>query len=151
MSVEGLTDQVIDESVHVADGDGEATVLEVVMRREYRRRDEAASTEADAGKRETAARVRELEARAAALDVQVRVAERTRQWLERWAAAVLKSECLRGKTLIKAGACVLSVLICAATVFIKQHSIVDVYAACALFVPIYFAVYFIWKTKEEAA
>ena len=67
------------------------------------------------------------------------------------AAAVLKSECLRGKTLIKAGACVLSVLICAATVFIKQHSIVDVYAACALFVPIYFAVYFIWKTKEEAA
>ena len=42
-------------------------------------------------------------------------------------------------------------LICASTVFIKQHSIVDVYAACALFVPIYFAVYFIWKTKEEAA
>ena len=63
------------------------------------------------------------------------------------AAAVLKADCMRGKPAVKTGACVLSILICAATVFIKQHSIIDVYVACALFVPIYLIVYHFWKTN----
>lgn len=63
------------------------------------------------------------------------------------AAAVLKADCMRGKPAVKTGACVLSILICAATVFIKQHSIIDVYVACALFVPIHLIVYRFRKTK----
>ena len=66
------------------------------------------------------------------------------------AAAVLKSRCLRGKPVIKTAACVLSALICASTVLIKQHSVIDVYLAVAFFVPIYIVVYHIWKTKPPA-
>lgn len=42
---------------------------------------------------------------------------------------------------LKAGAIVLAVLISVATVFIKQHSVLDIYGGIALAVPAYFAVY----------
>lgn len=45
--------------------------------------------------------------------------------------AVLQSEGLKGKWVLKTGACVMSILISLATVFIKQHSILDVFAGVA--------------------
>ena len=63
------------------------------------------------------------------------------------AAAVLKADCMRGKPAVKTGACVLSILSGSAKVFIIHESIIDVYVACALFVPIYLIVYHFCKTK----
>ena len=64
------------------------------------------------------------------------------------ATVVIKSGCYEGKVKVKISACVLSVFICASTVFTKQHSILDVFAAIGLYVIIYIVTYHIWKTKS---
>lgn len=48
--------------------------------------------------------------------------------------ALFTSVHLKGKKLIKAGTLVLTVLICMSTVFLKQHSVIDVFWAAVLFV-----------------
>ena len=55
--------------------------------------------------------------------------------------ALLTSVHLKGKKLLKAGTLVLTVLICMSTVFLKQHSVIDVFWATALFlvtVPVFY-------------
>lgn len=47
----------------------------------------------------------------------------------------------RFKALLRAGAAVLMLLIVASTVFIKQHSILDIYGGIALCIPIWFVIY----------
>ncbi len=54
--------------------------------------------------------------------------------------ALLSSPAVRSKWL-KAGAVLLSLLIVAATVLIKQHSVLDIFAAIALCIPVFFVVY----------
>ncbi len=56
-------------------------------------------------------------------------------------AAILKTRVLEGKRLVKISAFVLGVLICLSTVFIKQHSALDLISGAALYLPIYFLVY----------
>ena len=55
--------------------------------------------------------------------------------------AIRRSELGRRHKAVRWGSEVLMVLICMSTVFIKQHSIADVFAAILLAVPFYFAVY----------
>ena len=55
--------------------------------------------------------------------------------------AILKTKALDGKRLIKISAFVLGVLICLSTVFIKQHSVLDVIGGVAVFIPIYYLTY----------
>lgn len=57
------------------------------------------------------------------------------------AVSLWTAECMKGKTAARIAGTVLSVLICMATVFIKQHSILDVYFALILFVPICLVTY----------
>ncbi len=55
--------------------------------------------------------------------------------------ALLTSVHLKGKTLVKAGTLVLTVLICMSTVYLKQHSVIDVFWAAVLFlvtVPVFY-------------
>lgn len=62
--------------------------------------------------------------------------------------AVFTSVHLKRKNLIKAGTLVLTVLICLSTVFLKQHSVIDVFWAAVLFlitVPVFYGRFF----KEE--
>lgn len=49
----------------------------------------------------------------------------------------------------KIGSIILTSLIVVSTVFIKQHSVLDIYAAVALCVPIYLIVYTPWKKKKQ--
>ena len=55
--------------------------------------------------------------------------------------AVYRSRHLKEKRLIRAGALVLTILICLSTVFLKQHSCFDVICAGLLALVMYFAVY----------
>ncbi len=56
-------------------------------------------------------------------------------------AAILKTKALDGKRWIKGSALVLGVLICLSTVFIKQHSALDVIGGVVVFLPIYYLAY----------
>ncbi len=56
-------------------------------------------------------------------------------------AAVLNTKALEGKRGIKITALVLAILICMSTVFIKQHSVLDVLGGAAVFAPIYYMAY----------
>jgi len=56
--------------------------------------------------------------------------------------AITKSKHLgRYREVIVAASCILMVLIVLSTVFVKQHSIIDMYGAIALSVPLYFLAY----------
>lgn len=55
--------------------------------------------------------------------------------------AIRKSELLREKKLIQSGALLLTVLIILSTVFLKQHSIIDVIGAIVLAIPAYYFAY----------
>ncbi len=55
--------------------------------------------------------------------------------------AIFRSERLRSKKALRISVLILSVLICMSTVFLKQHSIVDVFAACVLALVMYLLVY----------
>ena len=55
--------------------------------------------------------------------------------------AIIKSKRLGKSKLIVIGSIVLSTLICMSTVFVKQHSIIDVYFAIGLAVIMYLIVY----------
>ncbi|MBQ8798742.1 MAG: phosphatase PAP2 family protein [Lachnospiraceae bacterium] len=55
--------------------------------------------------------------------------------------ALFTSAHLKGKKLIKAGTLILTILICMSTVFLKQHSVIDVFWASVLFlitVPVFY-------------
>lgn len=55
--------------------------------------------------------------------------------------AVLTSVHLKGKHLVKAGTVVMTVLICMSTVYLKQHSVIDVFwafAMLAVFAPLFY-------------
>ena len=56
--------------------------------------------------------------------------------------AFFASAHLNGKRLLKAGILILTVLICLSTVYLKQHSVIDVFWAfvlCAVTVPVFYA------------
>lgn len=55
--------------------------------------------------------------------------------------AVWRSELLKEKTWIRNGSLISCILICMSTVFLKQHSVEDVIAACVVAVPLYLLVY----------
>lgn len=55
--------------------------------------------------------------------------------------AIFKSDSLKGKKAIRIGALVLTVSICLSTVCLKQHSILDVFWALVLAVPMYLLAY----------
>ena len=55
--------------------------------------------------------------------------------------AVFHSKALKNKKWIRYGSLILTVSICLSTVFLKQHSIIDVYCALALSVVLYFISY----------
>ncbi len=55
--------------------------------------------------------------------------------------AIYKSRSLRSKKLIRIGALILTISICLSTVFLKQHSILDVFWALVLAVPMYLLAY----------
>ncbi len=59
--------------------------------------------------------------------------------------AVMMSESLRGRKLIKAAAGIMSLLITLSTVFIKQHSILDVFAGIATAIVIFAVVLIVEK------
>ncbi len=63
------------------------------------------------------------------------------------AVSVWIAESLKGKTAVRISATVLSVLISMATVFIKQHSILDVFFGLALVPVICVAAYFVFRRK----
>ena len=62
--------------------------------------------------------------------------------------AVIKSGGLKNKWLIKAFTVVLSVLIILSTLFLKQHSFIDLLAALALYAVLYVITYFIMKKLD---
>lgn len=64
--------------------------------------------------------------------------------------ALFKSKGLKGKTIIKASATVLSILIILATVFLKQHSVVDVIGGFGLALIMYLIVYVPHWEKKAA-
>lgn len=55
--------------------------------------------------------------------------------------AVFHSQTLKEKKWVRISALVLTIAICLSTVFLKQHSIIDVFAAMALSVPLYLISY----------
>lgn len=55
--------------------------------------------------------------------------------------AVYKSKALKNKFWIRTGALILTISICLSTVFLKQHSILDVFWALVLSVPMYLLAY----------
>ena len=71
-----------------------------------------------------------------------------------------RAESLKGKWLFKLCTWVLSGFICASTVFIKQHSILDVFGGIAMFIIVWIAVEVVervynkeslrWKANREA-
>lgn len=63
--------------------------------------------------------------------------------------ALFKSKGMKGKRLIKISATLLSILIILATVFLKQHSVIDVIGAFGLAIIMYVIVYVPnWEKKE---
>ncbi len=65
------------------------------------------------------------------------------------AVSVCVSQSLKGKTAVKIAAWVLTTLICAATVFIKQHSILDVFMAVGVSVAVYVVSIFLFRKKDS--
>lgn len=61
--------------------------------------------------------------------------------------AIYKSKKLKSKQAIRIGALILTVSICLSTVFLKQHSILDVFWALVLAVPMYLLAYRLIKLK----
>ena len=55
--------------------------------------------------------------------------------------AIFHSNALKNKKWIRIGSLILSISICLSTVFLKQHSILDVFAAMAVAVPLYLIAY----------
>lgn len=55
--------------------------------------------------------------------------------------AILRSERLKKKKIVRTGSVILSVLICLSTVFIKQHSVLDMLAAAGLALVMYLVSY----------
>lgn len=64
--------------------------------------------------------------------------------------AVRNSKRLNGKKFAQYGSFVLSVLIILSTMFLKQHSVIDVIGAIALAVPAYHLAY-VWEPKKAGA
>lgn len=65
--------------------------------------------------------------------------------------AVLKSKCFKNRKVLKFLSLALCISICASTVLIKQHSIIDVVAACALSLVVGVFVYGIkFRQKDKA-
>jgi len=68
--------------------------------------------------------------------------------------AFFESSHLKGKRLVKFGILLLTVLICMSTVFLKQHSVIDVFWAFALFavvLPCFYARHFLQKKHRAAS
>ncbi len=63
--------------------------------------------------------------------------------------AVLQSEGLKGKGIIKASAVIMSILISLSTVFIKQHSILDVFAGILTALLVFVIVYAFEKRYDK--
>jgi len=64
--------------------------------------------------------------------------------------AIMKSEALRKHTGIRIGSAVLMVSICLATVFLKQHSVIDVIGAVIMSYVIYGVVYgYNWSAQDK--
>ena len=61
--------------------------------------------------------------------------------------AIYKSKKLKSKQAIRIGSLILTVSICLSTVFLKQHSILDVFWALVLAVPMYLLAYRLIKLK----
>ena len=61
--------------------------------------------------------------------------------------AIYKSKKLKNKQAIRIGSLILTVSICLSTVFLKQHSILDVFWALVLAVPMYLLAYRLIKLK----
>lgn len=66
------------------------------------------------------------------------------------AIAINRSEALKKKKWLTIGSVILTVLICMSTVFIKQHSVFDVFMGTLLAVVMYLAVY-VWVGNKQAA
>lgn len=64
--------------------------------------------------------------------------------------AIFRSNRLKSKKALRSFILILTVLICMSTVFLKQHSIVDVFAACGLGLVMYLLVYVPDYTKLAA-
>ena len=64
--------------------------------------------------------------------------------------AIMKSEALRKHRLVRAGSGILMVSICLSTVFLKQHSVIDMIGAAIMAYVIYGIVYgYNWSTEEK--
>lgn len=64
--------------------------------------------------------------------------------------AVWRSEVLKDKKWVRYGSLIACILICMSTVFLKQHSVEDVAAACVVAVPLYWMAYrFDWSPVLE--
>ena len=64
--------------------------------------------------------------------------------------AIMKSEALRKHRLVRAGSGILMVSICLTTVFLKQHSVIDMIGAAIMAYVIYGIVYgYNWSTEEK--
>lgn len=61
--------------------------------------------------------------------------------------AFFKTKLLRGHALIKAAILTVSILICLSTMFLKQHSVIDVIAAFLMF-GVFLPVFYIWLPKR---
>lgn len=66
------------------------------------------------------------------------------------AIAINRSEALKKKKWLTIGSVILTVLICMSTVFIKQHSVFDVFMGTLLAVVMYLAVY-VWVGNKQTA
>lgn len=56
--------------------------------------------------------------------------------------AAIRYKGFKGRVWLKAAIVVLGLLICLSTVFIKQHSVLDIFSGAALYIPVYFLVYY---------
>ena len=63
--------------------------------------------------------------------------------------AVLKSDGLKGKRIIKILSCILSILVTLSTVFIKQHSVLDVFAGIGVALAVFAILLAIEKTYKN--
>lgn len=64
--------------------------------------------------------------------------------------AIRKSEQLKDKKVVQSGAFILTVLIVLSTMFLKQHSVIDVIGAIVLVIPVYYFIYVYDPKKAQA-
>lgn len=64
-------------------------------------------------------------------------------------AVVCKSELFQDRRIIKVISSIIMILICASTLFIKQHSIIDVMAGIGLSIVLYFFIYVIPRVRQH--